>query len=382
MAADQWTAVAAPAGTAARATALAAEAIDRGALAAAAAQQSGEALRAVGVIGSRAPAGFAGLAAAVGPLPALPVPPSGDPPAAVAAWWAGLSASAQLAVVAADPFRIGALDGVPAWARDRANRVLLTRALSAPDAPGHRTALAVAGRLADAEAAGRPVQLYAFDPGAGLAAVAVGDLDSADAVGVLVPGMGTTVADDLGALMTSAEDLADAARTAVPGLAVATLAWIGYRAPRDLLQAVRRRYARRGAPALADDLAGLAGSRPATGHADPRTTVLAHSYGTVLLDQAADRPGRLATDAVVLMGSPGMERDGDLRREAGEVYDAAGGLDPVAVSGWFGEQPWRPDYGATLLPTDLHQTHGAYYDPREPTLAALGAVVAGAVGPR
>jgi hypothetical protein len=300
----------------------------------------------------------------------------------VAAWWAGLSASAQLAVVAADPFRIGALDGVPAWARDRANRVLLTRALSAPDAPGHRTALAVAGRLADAEAAGRPVQLYAFDPGAGLAAVAVGDLDSADAVGVLVPGMGTTVADDLGALMTSAEDLADAARTAVPGLAVATLAWIGYRAPRDLLQAVRRRYARRGAPALADDLAGLAGSRPATGHADPRTTVLAHSYGTVLLDQAADRPGRLATDAVVLMGSPGMERDGDLRREAGEVYDAAGGLDPVAVSGWFGEQPWRPDYGATLLPTDLHQTHGAYYDPREPTLAALGAVVAGAVGPR
>jgi hypothetical protein len=282
----------------------------------------------------------------------------------------------------ADPGRIGGLDGVPAWARDRANRILLARALNAAPTRGRRTALAVAARLADEEAAGRPVQLYAFDPALGVAAVALGDLDSAAAVGVLVPGMSTTVVDDLEPLLISAENVAEAARAAAPGLSVATLAWIGYRAPRNLLEATRRGPARRGAPALAGALAGLAGSRAATGHADPRTTVLAHSYGTVLLDQAADRPGRLATDAVVLLGSPGMERDGDLRREATEVYDAVGGLDPVAVSGWFGEQPWRPEYGATLLPTDLHETHGSYYDPGQPTLAALGAVVAGTRRPR
>jgi hypothetical protein len=369
-------------GTAAHASALAAEALGRGSLAAAAAQQAGEALRAVGLVGPRAPATFADLTAAIGPPRGVPVPLSVASPAAVAAWWAGLSAAAQLAVVAADPVRIGGMDGVPAWARDRANRTLLAQALTSAGAPGHETALAVADRLADAEAAGRPVQLYLFDPGAGLAAVAVGDLDSADAVGVLVPGMGTTVADDLGRLATSAQEVADAARAAAPGVAVATLAWIGYRAPRNLVEASRRGYARRGAPALAGDLAGLAGSRAATGRADPRTTVLAHSYGTVLLDQAADRPGRLATDAVVLMGSPGMERDGDLRHEAAEIYDAVGGLDPVAITGWFGAQPWRPEYGATLLPTDLHQTHVSYYDAGLPTLAALAAVVAGVPVPR
>jgi hypothetical protein len=185
------------------------------------------------------------------------------------------------------------------------------------------------------------------------------------------------VAGGLGSLLTSAERVADAARDAMPAMAVATLAWIGYRAPQGFGEAVFPSSARRGAPALAGDLAALAAARAATGNPEPRTTVLAHSYGTVVLDEAADRPGRLAADAVVLLGSPGMERDGDLRREVPEVYDAIGGLDPIGISGWFGEPPFEPEYGATLLPTDPTETHSAYYDPSHPTLAALGAVVTG-----
>jgi hypothetical protein len=189
--------------------------------------------------------------------------------------------------------------------------------------------------------------------------------------------MDTTVAGDLGSLLTSAEGVADAASEATPAAAVATLAWIGYRAPQGFVEAVSPSYARRGAPALARDLAGLSAARAATGNGEARTTVLAHSYGSVVLDEAADRPGRLAADAVVLLGSPGMERDGDLRHEVPETYDALGGHDAIGVSGWFGERPSAPAYGATPLPTGPDQGHSEYYDPRYPTLAALGAVVAG-----
>lgn len=377
MAADQFAVVAAASATAARATALAGEALTRAALASAAAGQAGEALQVVGVLGGRAPASFADLTATTVLPVRTPVAPSGALPAAIAAWWSALSAGAQLAAIRDGAATIGGLDGIPAWARDRANRLLLAHDLAAPGGAEQPMLIAVAGQLAAAEAAGRTAQLWEFDAGAGRAAVAIGDLDAADAVGVLVPGMGTTVTGDLGALMTSAEGVADSARAAAPGIAVATLAWIGYRAPRGFGAAIYRSSARRGAPALVDDLSALGAERAATGHSLPRTTVLAHSYGTVLVDQAADRPGRLATDAVVLMGSPGMEGGGDLRREVPEVYDAIGGLDPIGVSGWFGEQPWAPGYGATLLPTDWHEMHSDYYDPSHPTLAALGAVVAG-----
>jgi pimeloyl-ACP methyl ester carboxylesterase len=42
----------------------------------------------------------------------------------------------------------------------------------------------------------------------------------------------------------------------------------------------------------------------------------------VVVDEAADVPGRLAADAVVLLGSPGMEHDA-ASLEVPEVYDAA-----------------------------------------------------------
>jgi hypothetical protein len=104
--------------------------------------------------------------------------------------------------------------------------------------------------------------------------------------------------------------------------------------------------------------------------------VVAHSYGTVVAGEAADEPGRLAADAVVLLGSPGMRGNAE-SLEVPEVYEAAGPLDPVAASGWFGTPTSCPDYGAEALPVDWLEGHTHYYDESRPTLAAIGAVVAG-----
>ena len=93
--------------------------------------------------------------------------------------------------------------------------------------------------------------------------------------------------------------------------------------------------------------------------------------------RAADVPGRLAADAVVLLGSPGMEDDaGSL--EAREVYDAGAAGDPVSWLGWFGLPPAADPYGSAGLPGDRWMGHSSYYDPAHPTLAAIGEVVSGA----
>lgn len=318
---------------------------------------------------------LAAWAADLTPAPVAAVPPTGDP-VAVARWWSGLSEAVQLVTIRAHPSSIGRLDGVPAWARDRANRLVLDCALSA-GAPASDTALArvVAARIAVEEAGGQRVQLQELDLHGDLVVLAIGDLDSAASVAVLVPGIRTTPEGDLGPQVADARHVATAARAAAPGLSVAGVVWLGYRTP-GFVGALSRDAAERGGPELDASLRGLAAARPASGHGRPRTAVVAHSYGTVVTGQAADEPGRLAADAVVLLGSPGM-RGGAHSLEAPEVYDAAGPLDPVAASGWFGTPPWMPGYGATPLPVTWLEGHTDYFDTTRPTLAAIGAVVAG-----
>ncbi len=360
--------------------ALAAEALEHAAAASAAVAAAAEPLARLAGIGGTSAAGFGGLVAEtsfVGPVlpPRVPV---GSDPEAVAAWWAALSAGAQLAVVRSSPGAVGALDGLPGWARDEANRVLLADALRDPgtSAPEAAAARAVAGRIAVEEAAGRPVQLHLLDLTGDRVVLTLGDLDTAEAVAVLVPGVGNSPADDLGRLVADAADVGAATRTAAPGLAVATTVWLGYRPPATVPAMVTRAAATAGGAALATGLAGLTAARASAGTGEPRTSVLAHSYGTVVVDEAADRPGRLAADAVVLLGSPGMEDDAR-SLEVAEVYDAAPAGDPVADFGWFGMDTRADAYGSTALSQEWWMGHSDYYDPGRPTLAAMGEVVAG-----
>jgi hypothetical protein len=326
------------------------------------------------------PVGFGDLAARLSvPLP-LPVPAAGDP-AQAAAWWAGLSAAQQLTEIAARPASVGALDGLPAWARDQANRLRLAAALR--DLPaGEQRAMVetVAAQLAERELGGRPVQLLQFEPAADLVAVGLGDLDTAAAVGVLVPGINTSPEDDLDGLLDDAAGVARAAGAAAPGLAVATVAWLGYRTP-GLATMASPGAARRGGPALDGALDGLAAARAAPGSGPaPRTTVVAHSYGTVVTGQAARAPGRLAADALVLLGSPGVPGGEAEDLEVGAVYGAWSPADPVSWLQWFGDAPVDASFGDRALPVEFTEQHTEYYDADRPTLAAIGEVVAGVRG--
>jgi hypothetical protein len=356
-------------------------ALRHAAAAAAAAREAGEALARLGVHDAFAPAGFGDLLRHV-PLsgPVIPPPvPAGRPPGEVAGWWSGLSEGARLAAIASSPAAVGALDGLPAWARDRANRRLLDRALSDPGTPPAvaRTARVVAGRIAAQEAAGELVQLHLLDLPGDRVALALGDLDTADSVALLVPGVFNTPADDLSALTADAGDVGAAARAAAPGTAVATVVWLGYRTPSHPRQAVVRSSAELGGRALATALDGLAAARAATATPGIRTTVVAHSYGTWVVDEAADEPGSLVADAVVLLGSPGM-RDDAASLEVPAVFDAAAPADPISWAGWFGDvHPWEGSYGSTGLPADVTTGHSQFLDRDRPTLAAVGEVVAG-----
>jgi len=354
------------------AVAMARDALDAAAAAEASAGRAADVLLPGAAIG---PAAWLDSLAGVDPVCR---PPSGADPAATARWWAALPAAAQLALVRSRPDVVGSSDGVPAWARDRANRLELEQVLGDPRADGDRraTARVVAGVLAAEEAAGRVAQLHLLDLAGDRVAVSFGDLDAAEAVALVVPGVGTSPADDLAGVAGDARDLAAAARRADPEVAVAAMAWLGYRAPHSVPAALTRSAAARGGAFLDGALAGLAGARISAGAESPRTTVVGHSYGTVVLDEAADRPGRLDADAVVLLGSPGMEDDA-ASLEAPEVYDAASAADPISWTGWFGTETWAERFGSTGLPTDAGTGHSGYFDRDRPTLAAMGEVVAG-----
>ena len=379
-------ALAVQAAAAAHAGALAAEALGHAAAASAAAAAAAEAMADLGVVGAVAPATFDDLAArfeVMGPV-TVPTVPAGRAPHEAAAWWESLSAAERRNAVRFATEEVGMLDGIPAAARDQANRLLLDRALedrsSLPDA----TARAVAAEMAALEAEGQQVQLHTLDLDADLVGFAIGDLDTADAVGVLVPGTGNTAEEDLDGLVEDAEGVADAARAAAPGLDVAALAWMAYRTPPDLVEAGKDHYARAGGPKLDRALDGMAATRAVSGTPAARTTVIAHSYATVVVDAAADAPGELAADRVVLLGSPGMD-DTAASLEVPEVYDALGGDDDlirtVAWSGWHGTPTEWTGYGSTGLPVQDETGHSDYYDPDHPTLAAIGEVVAGAADP-
>ncbi|MGY1679714.1 alpha/beta hydrolase [Geodermatophilus sp. SYSU D01176] len=303
----------------------------------------------------------------------VPCAPTGAGPTAVAGWWATLSTVERIGVIRADPGRVGRLEGLPAWARDEANRSSLGRVLADLGAEGRDVAQAVAREIATREAAGEVVQLYQFEPENDVVALATGDVDAADAIAVVVPGIFTTPVEDIDDLTGDAAAIAGAAVGAAPGTAVASIAWLGYRPPQALGPAATPHVAKEGGKALAAALDGLSAMR---GPDPARTTVVAHSYGTVVTDRAAAAPGVLRADAVVLAGSPGLDRSGEAF-EVDEVYEATSATDYVTWLELHGEQTWESGFAARPLPTDWDMGHNSYYDADHPTLAAIGEVVAG-----
>ncbi|WP_306215918.1 alpha/beta hydrolase [Actinoplanes sp. RD1] len=319
----------------------------------------------------------------------------------VHAWWQSLSPAQRDDVTARQPDWLGALDGVPASARDRANRLLLdnTRASG-----GIRLPADLAARL-DAESGPR-AYLMGIDPaGDGRAVVALGDPDQAAAVVTHVPGMTADLASYRGEL-TRADRLAVRAAELAPDRPASAVMWLGYDAPDDLVEAAGRAPAAAGADRLRRFQEGLR----VTHEGEPaRQTLLGHSYGSLVVGTAAAQPG-LAADSVVFVGSPGVGVDhaGDLRVPRSEVYAMTAFSDPVqwaavapdalardllvsrAIPGgaahaflrpedelFFGRNPADPAFGARSVASQPDAGHVGYWDEGRPALDALARIVTG-----
>ena len=342
------------------------------------------------------------------------------------AWWNGLTGEQQRALIATYPQHIGNAEGIPAQARDVANRLALEqdrKDLQARRDRGERLTRPQRQQLArldrvqaaldraaeDAKDVGGPL-LLAFDPfafgGDGRAIVSLGhDPYKADSVSVHVPGVNMTI-DELGPSMGFALDHLRSTLHENPDLNASSIVWLGYDTPRGPRQVASDRSARAGANILYSDIRAFNTVRdtPAAIH------IFAHSYGSVTASHAG-RDGRLANDirSVSLIGSPGAGplNSADEFGPDVDVYVASSSRDPIAALGGrtegsrgrifgrgMGIDPAMQSFGAQRITAEFSAgmdswvrnmgTHNAYYSyvnktagVRSESLANFGRIAAG-----
>lgn len=356
-------------------------------------------------------------------------PPAGATPEEVDEWWDSLTREQQLAIIAASPGSIGNLDGIPAGARAAANNVALDRDLA------DWGLLERAGLLTDEERqwldnaraadealqtiegrvdpiTGEPIetQLYLYDPtafdGDGAVAISAGNLDTADNVAVLVPGFGT----DAGSAPYQADRAAtvyEASRYLDGSQTNATMLWIGYDAPDNLpwegdgwdgAGVVTEGAAEAGGERLADTIDGLRAGRDGE---PAHLTTVGHSYGSTTTGHGAHDHG-LATDDIVLVGSPGAGGETDHASDTGldpdHVWAGANSRDPITYLGnhgafhgevlggaGLGDDPAEDDFGGNRFQAEsttrgdlpgLDQ-HSLYFDHDTESLYNIGQIING-----
>lgn len=346
--------------------------------------------------------------------------PSAGDATKMAKWWESLSEEEQSALLAAYPERLGSADGLPASARDTANRTLLefdladleeqerAGTLSADEKQRLKNARATQEALEYADKYKVPGtddrpggMLWLYDPdafgGDGRVAVALGDLDTASDVSVQVPGIRTEM-EDVADYTKEAANLYESARYNGDGSSVATMFWLGYDAPTDWYDHATATEARAkdGGERLATAVDGLRASRSDN---PAHMTAIGHSYGSTTTSYAAAKFD-LAVDDVALIGSPGAgpaNTASDFSVGAGHVYDGRNSRDLVAFlgdEGWarkdwveagLGVDPSSEDFGAKRFEAEsIHRggvrnvdDHSRYYDRDSESLYNLGRIVDG-----
>ncbi|MEU4731008.1 alpha/beta hydrolase [Streptomyces sp. NPDC023588] len=280
--------------------------------------------------------------------------PHGKSPGENAAWWNGLSQEQRDEYVSLYPASVGALDGIPSETRDTANRVVLaenhgTRQLEldawrGKEPPRYEKYISpitgrevkgaqiesrewqkwdekrkemqsrldgmqhVQDRLIESEAGKRPEgYLLGFaDTKGGQAIVSIGNPDTADNVVTYVPGTYSNLAGIEGDL-TRAEDLQKKARDSDPGRETASILWLGYEAPQSIVpEAASDSWANDAKEPLSRFLTGVD-----TAHTGGpvNSTVLGHSYGTLVAGKALAEHPDMPVDNVIFVGSPGVGVD-------------------------------------------------------------------------
>jgi Alpha/beta hydrolase len=217
---------------------------------------------------------------------------------------------------------------------------------------------------ADGTGDGRVVQVF-------------GDLVSAQHIMVFVPGMDNELNDYRASLQKRAQSvLAEMQRQAGPGVPVAVVAWLGYDTPdytpiRLVTQAATSNKAVQGAKALEADLTTIRQQNPRA-----HITVLAHSYGTVVLGEAMRR-GLNVSDAIAV-GSPGMNTTSrkkllspGVKFWASKSQKSAWSIaskpivtvpfDPISVLPTHGEDPSAKGFGANRFSSGDSLGHSDYF---------------------
>ncbi|MEV0649456.1 alpha/beta hydrolase [Phytomonospora sp. NPDC050363] len=306
-------------------------------------------------------------------------------------WWESLSGPDRRAYLLAFPEEVGAMDGLPTLVRDEANRWNLRRDIEVGHDPtGARDML---GRLESRDHLPANQRAYLIDyapPGPGGApdariVASIGDPDKATNTGIYVPGMTTDLPSfsDEGGGFDRTVAMFDAAGGMSADGDTAMVFWLGYDTPDapdpmsgdPLTAGMRRDAAHEGAPELDRFVDTLNATH------DPsipsHTTVVGHSYGSLVTGVAAASGDGLAVDDIVLVGSPGVGADhaDELQVGSDHVWVEAADDDPITAWGNHGTDPAGEDFGARRLLTDT-PGHSAYWDEGSTSLMNLGAVIA------
>lgn len=316
-------------------------------------------------------------------------------PEEVSVWWALLSESEREALINKDPEKYGNLNGIDMASRARANELALNGHV---DAAGNRipgTGLIektqneldelnqeidrmrengqevssdlldkqenLQNRLADLNAISEQLgsnagaTLLVLEPGNlgenVRAAIAIGDVDNAQHVATFVPGMGSNFRDNGRLNVEFAKNLKWAADTygAPTDGSVATIAWMGYEAPPDIVKTWDTSVtsidkAEAGAEKLNGFVTGIHSWRSERG-LDVHQSVIPHSYGSTTAGIAMRDIGEGVVDELVYTGSPGagVSAVGTLGVDADHTWvSATPHLDPVRGIGpdsTFGRNP-------------------------------------------
>lgn len=195
--------------------------------------------------------------------------------------------------------------------------------------------------------------------------------EDASVVVVVVPGVGNDITDR-SALERDArrlhERLVVADQRVRGGHSIATVAWLGYDTPDNVVAGLRRGPANDGAQRLAAHVERWL-QQPGR-----RVVVVGHSYGALVVAEALSL-GMQADDAVFL-GAPGMGAGGEVDASAAgtRLWSAASVGDPVSLLARLGVVHGDDPVGRTrLLPTSI-DGHSSYL--RDPVLIDALASVA------
>jgi hypothetical protein len=321
---------------------------------------------------------------------------SGMSPEQVNQWWEGLSEAEREALLNEHPEWVGPVDGIPSEARDIANRTLLDNEITGletriaakeqalngmdPESEEYEQARAelddlrtdrdelanlqskVTDRDGDPRTSsdtGQQYYLLGFDTeGSGKAIVAIGDPDTADNVNAYVPGTGGSLAG-VGGLLHRSETMSADAQFYAPGEETATVMWLGYDAPDDLLEATDGTWAEEGSADLESFTRGVR----ATAEGEPSNlTLTGHSYGTTMVGTAAATEG-VAADNIVLVASPGTGVDtaSALGVDEGDVWASTNDDDVIQYAPVHGTAPVKEEFGGNTFTSDSPREGGEWW---------------------